>query len=134
MSHKITKLTVFYLILLILTLSQSAFAERSLTTAEVTQLFSGNTYTATIPSRNIQMTVYVDPNGTLRGMQGGHKFTSKWEINDKGEICVSYKERLSCRYVMEEDGIYKKYKINEQGEKVVLVIYQSFTPGNIHNY
>ena len=134
MPHKTIRFITLFFAPLTLLLSQSAFAERSLTTAEVTQLFSGNTYTATIPSRNIKMTVYVDPNGTLRGMQAGHKFTSKWEINDKGEICVSYKERLSCRYVMEEDGIYKKYKINEQGEKVVLVIYQSFTLGNVHNY
>ncbi len=134
MLHKTIISTILCLFSLTLLLSQSAFAERTLTTAEVTQLFSGNTYAATIPSRNIQMTVFVDPNGTLRGMQAGHKFTSKWENNDKDEICVSYKERLSCRYVMEEKGIYKKYKINEQGEKVVLVIYQSFTPGNVHNY
>ena len=134
MTHKTIISSTLFLISLTLILSQSAFAERTLTTAEVTQLFSGNTYAATIPSRNIKMTVFVDPNGTLRGMQAGHKFTSKWETNDKGEICVSYKERLSCRYVMEEEGIYKKYKINEQGEKVVLVIYQSFTPGNVHNY
>jgi hypothetical protein len=132
MTYKITQ--PISLILLSFFLSHTASAERVLTAAEVTQLFSGNTYTAAIPSRNIQMTVFVDPNGSSRGMQAGHKFTSNWSINEKGEFCVSYKQRLSCRFVMEDEGVYKKYKINEQGKKMVLVIYQSFEQGNVHNY
>ncbi|MCU7939338.1 MAG: hypothetical protein KZQ64_15520 [gamma proteobacterium symbiont of Bathyaustriella thionipta] len=107
---------------------------RTLSANEVRTLFSGNTYEASIPSRKLTMTVYVDPDGTMRGMQAGHKFTSKWQISERGEICVSYRDKMSCRFVMEENGHYKKYKINEQGEKAVLVIYQSFAPGNIHNY
>lgn len=109
-------------------------AERVLSAAEVTRLFSGNTYEAVIPSRNLKMTVYVDPDGTMKGMQSGHKFTSKWQVNEKGEICVSYQDKMNCRVVMEDNGVYKKYKINEKGEKIILVIYQSFAPGNIHNY
>ena len=100
----------------------------------MTKLFSGNTYVAVIPSRKLEMTVYVDPDGTMRGMQSGHKFTSKWQVSEKGEICVSYRDKMSCRVVMEQDGVYKKFKINEKGEKTVLVIYQSFTKGNIHKY
>ncbi|NOQ78863.1 MAG: hypothetical protein GQ546_05630 [Gammaproteobacteria bacterium] len=112
----------------------NACPARTLSADEVRKLFSGNTYEATIPSRKITMTVYVDPDGTMRGMQAGHKFTSKWQISEQGEICVSYRDKMICRFVMEEEGNYKKYKINEQGEKVVLVIYQSFASGNIHNY
>lgn len=116
-------------------LSLTCYAEeRTLSAKEVSKLFIGNTYEAAIPSRNLKMTVYVDPDGTLRGMQGGHKFMSKWSINEQGQICISYKEKMSCRIVMEDNGVYKKYKINEQGEKIVLVIYQSFTAGNVHNY
>lgn len=111
-----------------------ACPERILSAAELTQLFSGNTYDAVIPSRNLKMTVYVDPDGSMRGMQSGHKFTSNWAVSDKGEICVSYKDKMNCRVVMQQDGVYKKFKINEKGEKVVLVIYQSFAAGNIHNY
>lgn len=128
--------TVYLLIMMsLMLLSLTCYAEeRTLSAKEVNKLFIGNTYEATIPSRNLTMTVYVDPDGTLRGMQGGHKFMSKWSINEYGQICVSYKEKKSCRIVMEDNGVYKKYKINEQGEKIVLVIYQSFTPGNVHNY
>lgn len=111
-----------------------ACPERILSAAEVTQLFSGNTYEALIPSRNLKMTVYVDPDGTMRGMQGGHKFTSNWTVSNEGEICVSYQDKMNCRVVMQQEGVYKKFKINEQGEKVILVIYQSFAAGNIHNY
>jgi len=106
----------------------------TLSTEEVMTLFSGNTYQAIIPSRKIFMKVYVDPNGTMRGMQAGHKFTTKWQVNDQGQICVSYKDKMNCRFVMREEGQYKKYKLNEQGEKVVLVLYKSFAKGNIHNY
>lgn len=128
--------TVYLLIMMsLMLLSLTCYAEeRTLSAKEVSKLFIGNTYEAAIPSRNLKMTVYVDPDGTLRGMQGGHKFMSKWSINEQGQICISYKEKMSCRIVMEDNGVYKKYKINEQGEKIVLVIYQSFTPGNIHNY
>lgn len=112
----------------------NACPARILSADEVRKLFSGNTYEAIIPSRKITMTVYVDPDGTMRGMQAGHKFSSKWQINEQGEICVSYRDKMSCRLVMEEEGRYKKYKINEQGKKVVLVIYQSFSSGNVHNY
>ena len=101
---------------------------------EVTQLFSGNTYEAVIPSRGISMTVSADPDGTSRGMQGEHKFTYNWSVSDKGELCVSYKNKLSCHMVMQENGVYKKFKLNPQGKKVVLVVYPTFTPGNIHNY
>ncbi len=111
-----------------------ACAERTLSSEELIKLFSGNTYVAVIPSRKLKMIVYVDPDGTMRGMQSGHKFTSKWMVNDKGEICVSYKDKMSCRVVMEQNGVYKKFKINEQGEKTVLVVYQSFSQGNVHNY
>lgn len=107
---------------------------RVLNADEVRELFSGNTYEAVIPSRGLTMTVYVDPDGTMRGMQGGHKFTSKWVVSDQGEICVSYKDKMSCRLVMEENGVYKKYKTDEQGKKVVLVVYQSFAQGNPHKY
>ena len=107
---------------------------RILTAQEVTTLFSGNTYEAHIPSRGIKMTVYADPDGTMRGMQGGKQFSSRWQVNDAGEICVSYKDKMSCRLVMEEHGVYKKFKKNKQGERVVLVVYQSFENGNVHNY
>ncbi len=107
---------------------------RVLNKEQVIKLFSGNTYQAEIPSRKLMMTVYVDPNGILRGMQNGHKFTSKWTVNEQGEMCVSYKIRMSCRKVVEQDGVYKKIKIDDTGEPVVLVVYHSFTQGNPENY
>jgi len=106
----------------------------TLNTEEITALFLNNTYNAVIPSRKLTMEVYVDPDGTMRGMQAGHKFTTQWQVNDQGQICVSYRDKMNCRFVMLEEGQYKKYKLDEQGKKVVLVVYQSFASGNIHNY
>lgn len=107
---------------------------RALSKDEVLKLFSGNTYEAEIPSRKLTMTVYVDPDGNLRGMQNGHKFTSRWAVNDMGEMCVSYKTKLSCRKVIEQDGVYKKIKTTDTGDAIELVVYHSFTPGNPNNY
>jgi Kazal-type serine protease inhibitor domain len=118
----------------VISYAANACPEHVLSADELTKLFSGNTYDALIPSRKLKMTVYVDPDGSMRGMQSGHKFTSKWAVNNKGEICVSYKNKMSCRLVMEQDGVYKKIKLNDKGEKVVLVVYKSFAIGNIHNY
>jgi len=106
----------------------------TLNAEQVTQLFSNTTYKASIPSRNLTMSVYVDPDGSMRGMQAGRAFKSRWEVSEQGEICVSYKDKMRCRFVMNDKGQYKKYKLNEQGEKVILVIYESFLPGNINNY
>ncbi len=111
-----------------------ACPEKVLSAAEMTELFSGNTYEASIPSRKLTMTVYVDPDGTLRGMQGGHKFTSKWTINEQGAMCVSYRNKKNCRQVVLQDGVYKKFTLDEQGRKKVLVIYDSFAKGNINHY
>ncbi len=111
-----------------------ACPQKVLSADEVLKLFSGNTYVAVIPSRKLEMTVYVDPDGTMRGMQSGHKFTSKWAIGDKGEICVSYRDKMSCRAVIEQDGEYKKVKVNDKGEKVILVVYKSFVEGNVNNF
>ncbi|WP_198264957.1 hypothetical protein [sulfur-oxidizing endosymbiont of Gigantopelta aegis] len=112
----------------------AACPERILSAAEVTKLFSDKTYQVEIPSRKITMTVYAAPNGTTRGMQGEHKFTSHWEVNDKGEVCISYKDKMKCRQIMLQEGVYKKFKVNEQGERVVLVVYHSFVDGNVHHY
>ncbi len=106
----------------------------TLSANEVRQLFSDHSYEAHIPSRKITMTVYVDPDGTMRGMQAGHKFTSNWLVNEQGEICVSYRDKNNCRFIMHEDGQYKKYKIDAQGNKNVLVIYRNFSPGNVYHY
>jgi len=114
--------------------ANQACPERILSADELTKLFSGNTYVALIPTRKLKMTIYVDPDGSMRGMQNGNKFTSKWAVNNKGEICVSYKGRMSCSAVVEHEGIYKKIKLNDKGEKIVMVIYESFAAGNIHNY
>lgn len=128
------KSVIFFAFTGLILFTGTASAERILSADEVSQLFSGKTYEARIPSRNIHMTVYADPNGTMTGMQSGHKFTSKWTISEKGEICVSYKDKMNCRMVMEDGGVYKKYKLNDKGEKIVLVVYQAFSLGNIHNF
>ena len=112
----------------------SVSAEQILTAEEVTQLFSGKTYEATLPTRGLTMTVYADPNGTMRGVQNRNKFTTNWEVNDQGEICVSYRDKMSCRIVVEDNGIYKKYKVDDKGKRTLLVVYKSFTQGNIHGF
>lgn len=114
--------------------SSSVMAEQILTGEQLTQLFSGNTYEATLPTRGLSMTVYADPNGTMRGIQNGHTFETSWNVNEQGEICVSYRDKLSCRIVIEDNGIYKKYKVDDKGKRTLLVVYKSFTAGNIHGF
>lgn len=114
--------------------SSSVLAEQTLNAEEVTQLFSGNTYEATLPTRGLTMTVYADPDGTMRGVQNGNKFTTQWKVNEEGEICVSYRDKLSCRIVVEDNAIYKKYKVDDKGKRTLLVVYKSFSPGNIHGF
>ncbi len=119
---------------IILLYSNDIYAEQILGAAEVTQLFSGQTYEASLPDSGIAMTVYADPDGTMRGIQNGKIFTSNWKVNEKGEMCVRYQDKTSCRAIINDGGWYKKYKLDEQDKRILLVVYKTFTPGNIYGF
>jgi len=108
-------------------------AEKALTGDEVTALFSGKTVDYNIVMRDFAVSVYYAEDGSMRGMSRGKQMSGSWHVNDKGELCIDYGKGLRCRHIVEEDGVYKKYK-EEDGKKIHVVTYYKFTDGNPNNY
>jgi hypothetical protein len=107
--------------------------ERILTGEEVSALFSGKTVDYTIVMRDFTVSVYYAEDGAMRGMSRGKKMTGSWHVSDRGELCIDYGKGLRCRHIVEEGGVYKKYK-EEDGKKIHVVTYDTFTDGNPNNY
>lgn len=108
-------------------------AETILTGDEVQTLFSGKTVDYNIIMRDFSVSAYYAEDGSMRGMSRGKKMTGSWHVSDKGELCIDYGKGQRCRHIVEEDGVYKKYK-DEDGKKIHVVTYHTFTDGNPNNY
>lgn len=108
-------------------------ADKTLTGDEVRALFSGKTVDYVHVTRGFRMSVYYADDGSMRGMRDGNKTGGSWRVNDKGELCIEYGKGDRCRHIVEEDGEYRKYK-EENGEKLHIVTYHTFTDGNPNNY
>jgi hypothetical protein len=108
-------------------------AEKILTGDEVKALFSGNTVDYTHVTRGFRMSVYYANDGSMRGMRDVNPMRGSWHVNDKGELCIEYGKGDRCRHIVEVDGEYRKYK-EENGKKIHIVTYQTFTAGNPNNY
>ncbi|MDH3900448.1 MAG: DUF995 domain-containing protein [Gammaproteobacteria bacterium] len=108
-------------------------AEKVLSGDEVMALFSGKTVDYTLVTRDRAVSAYYAEEGSMRGMSGGNKMSGSWSVSDKGELCIDYGKGLRCRHIIEEDGVYKKYK-EKDGKKIHVVTYYKFTDGNPNNY
>lgn len=113
--------------------SGASAAGKTLTGAEVIALFSGKTVDYTIIRQGFSVSVYYAGDGSMRGVSRGKKMAGNWHVNDKGELCIEYGKGDRCRHVVEEDGVYRKYK-EENGKQIHIVTYHTFTDGNPHNY
>ncbi|MFV1973613.1 MAG: DUF995 domain-containing protein [Thiohalobacterales bacterium] len=108
-------------------------AEKTLTGDEVKAQFSGKTVDYNHVTRGFRMSVFYEEDGSMRGMRDGNTMRGSWRVNDKGELCIEYGEGDRCRHIVEKDGEYRKYK-EENGKKIHIVTYHTFTDGNPNNY
>jgi hypothetical protein len=127
------KMVLVCLLAVVMACSGPAAAENTLTGDEVKALFSGKTVDYTHITTGSEMSVYYAEDGSMRGRRGDKKTGGSWRVNDKGELCIEYGRGDRCRHIVEEGGVYRKYK-EENGEQVLVVTYHSFTDGNPSNY
>lgn len=127
------KLMLVCLLAVAMAFSGRAAAEKTLTGDEVKVLFSGKTVDYTHITTGSEMSVYYAEDGSMRGRRGDKKTAGSWHVNDKGELCIEYGKGDRCRHIVEDGGVYRKYK-EENGKQVPVVIYHKFTDGNPHNY
>jgi hypothetical protein len=121
------------LLTVVMAFSGPSAAEKALTGDEVKALFSGKTVDYTIVRQGFSVSAYYAEDGSMRGLSRGKKMTGSWHVNDKNELCIEYGKGDRCRHIVEEDGVYRKYK-EKDGKRVLVVTYHTFTEGNPHNY
>jgi len=127
------KMILVCLMAVAMVFSGTSAAEKVLTGDEVKALFSGKTVDYIHITTGFEMSVYYAEDGTMRGRRGENKTGGSWHVNDKGELCIEYGKGDRCRHIVEEDGVYSKYK-EENGKQTRIVTYHTFTDGNPRNY
>ena len=119
----------------------SALAGDELSTIEVTKLFSGKT----VEGVNVEKghlkpyKAYFNPNGAIQARHWYGKKQLKWRkrngewwIDDKGRICVKWKDidKKKCMVIEKEGEVYRQYKINKNGSRKHVATFKKFTVGN----
>lgn len=131
-----TRISPLYLAILplLMILSPTVSAE-TLNTEQVQALFSGKTVEYRHDKLGFEFVVYHAPDGTLRGTRDGHPMGElQWSVNDKGELCIAYNQKKRCHPIMNDDGVYKKYTIDQNGNKKILLTYRRFIDGNPNDF
>ena len=107
-----------------------AYAERKLNVFDVNALFSGKTIHSYHEQKKFDIILYFAPKGTFRGIRNGKKSSGKWWVNDKGEICVKRVAISRCRVVIEHNGTYKKYKLKNEKDLILMETLTAIEDGN----
>lgn len=102
--------------------------------AEIVALFSGKTVRGHHERKNYDFKSYYEPTGELRSHQGkdGKVREATWAVKSD-EICITWKddpEELCRTMVKAADGSYRKEKVKKNGDRLVVVTFESFTDGN----
>lgn len=119
---------------LLMLLSPTASAN-TLNAEQVKALFSDKTVEYRHKKLGFEFIVYHAPDGTLRGTRDGHPMGElQWSVNDQGELCIAYNQKQSCYPIMHEDGKYKKYTLDDNGKRKILLTYRRFIDGNPNDF
>jgi hypothetical protein len=107
-----------------------SFSERQLNKNEMVELFSGKTAYEDVLSRGEKSVTYYNPDGNLHCIVDGKtEYHGSWSI-ESGEFCVEFGESKRCRLVVENNGVFKKYKLTDSGAKKHVVTFEDFRDGN----
>lgn len=106
---------------------------------EIKQLFRGKTVKGQHHVHGYSFKSYYDPGGTFRSHQSDKSEPRKARWWVKGnDICVHWDDETPpgdlCRKIIRTDtGVYVKIKPRKDGDRVDIVTFDSFTPGNPEN-
>ncbi len=119
---------------LVLLASGPAAAERTLNRDEVMTLFSDKTVQYYHERKDFDIEAYYAPDGSLRGKRGDKKLNATWSVEEHGSLCISRHGQNRCRIIVENNGVYKKYKEKGDGSRVLVITYRKFIDGNPKKY
>lgn len=102
--------------------------------AEIVALFAGKTVKGHHERKHYDFESYYEPTGSLRSYQGSDRKRREatWTVKND-EICITWQddpEELCRKMVKAADGSYRKEKVKKNGDRLVVVTFESFTDGN----
>jgi hypothetical protein len=101
---------------------------RTLTEPEIKSLFVGKTVSGYNQHKDYAFTRYYDPAGVVTEQGDRGRRRGQWSVGADGQFCEGFGGgETKCRVIVNEDGTYKKYKVNRKGERQLLIIYQTFS-------
>jgi hypothetical protein len=111
------------------TLFQQANAVEKLTESEIVTLISGKRVEGYHERKGFFFVRLYYADGTLvqnseRGSRSG-----TWHVDKNNRLCQRFaKSEAKCRTVTYEEGVYRLYKINNNGKRKLVYTYKSFSP------
>ncbi len=103
----------------------------TLNAAEVTALFSGKTVESKLDSTGRISLSYYNPDGSVHQLQEGQIRDGKWRVKKDGRICLQMEQKSeSCRIIVHEGSVYRKYIVRGDGDHTPIITYTSFRNGN----
>jgi len=113
----------------------TASADKRLSADEVKKLFLNQTTESYHLIKDFSVSAYYDPNGQFYGIRDDSIFQGKWDVNNDGDICLTWESgRVFCLQVHEDKGTYYKVKLKGNGKLKRIFEYKSFSKGNTKNY
>jgi len=131
----VKRLFLFSIAAPVLVSCNSMSTGRELAPSEIRHLVVGKTVDEDVVSRGERSSTYYSPSGNLHCIvNGASEFYGSWDIKDNGELCVEFGGSRRCRVVVEEDGVYKKYKIRSDGSRKHVVTFEKFNDGDKNEF
>ncbi|MDZ7803654.1 hypothetical protein [Thiohalophilus sp.] len=126
---------VYLAILPLLMMLSPAVSAETLNAEQVKTLFSDKTVEYRHEKLGFEFVVYHAPDGTLRGTRDGQLMSElQWSVNEHGELCIAYNRNQRCYPIMRDDGKYKKYTVDDNGKRKILLTYRRFIDGNPNDF
>jgi hypothetical protein len=126
------KTTITFVLMI---LSYSAFSDQTLNATEIKTLFSDKTVTAYSEIAKVNVSLFYDNNGEVRGIFTNGKIgKTLWWVKDSGQICLKSKKGDLCFEVVEKNDGYQKYLIKADGTRILAFSTEIFSNGNNNQY
>ena len=139
LSLSLLSLLTFVVLLFSISSSTLAMAEDppivlpqgTLDAPQLEQLFSGNTFAATVEGKDQMTVIFFGKDGHLTRVRDGWQTDGVWEVRKDGRICVDLKgSRRDCRIIVNQDKKYRQYAVKKDGNHRYEMTYTDSRPGN----
>lgn len=105
--------------------------EGSLDATQIEQLFSGNTFVATIEDEGKDLVFFFGNDGAVTRVSEGWQRDGRWEAREDGRLCIDLEgANRDCRLVVKQGDRYRQYAVKKNGNHRYEMTYSDPRQGN----